>query len=219
MPVLSVDTVPLHITDPQAAELLAQPDIARLLKPFMRGPKTAAEVAQAQGLGVEKLHYRVQQFLRLGLLQIVGERPRRGRTSKVYAATATDFTFDSRLLKPQTLSALERGESWYAEVLENLERFAPQRYPDQIRVYLTEDGALMWDHRELDPEKEKQAQQAREAALPLLHVHSSALFLTPADASALADELCEVFRKYHGRQGPQRYGMILGLTPMTRPVD
>ena len=55
---------------------------------------------------------------------------------------------------------------------------------------------------------------------------SAALYLTPADAQELADELDALNRKYERRKaqsakarGPRRYGLILGLTPLPRPVD
>lgn len=89
---------PHSITTPEGAELLARPERARLLKPFMRGPKTVSQVAQAQGVSVESLHYRVQQLHRAGLLRVAGELPRRGRPLKLYEAVVTDFVFPVDLL-------------------------------------------------------------------------------------------------------------------------
>lgn len=202
---------PQRITTREAAELLGRPNLARLLKPFMRGPKTVGEVAAAQGMTVEALHYRVGQFHRAGLLRVVGERPRRGRASKLYEAVATDFVFSVDLLKPDTLRALSTGESWRQEFLEELERATTVHQQRTVRVFLKGNGALMWGT--LD-------EPASEEEVPgTFFTQSAALYLTPAEAAELANELEAINRKYEGRKGPRRYGMILGLTPLSRPVD
>lgn len=210
---------PLPLSTPAAAELLGRPEVARLLKPFMRGPRTCGQAANELGLPVEALHYRVQQFCRAGLLQVAGTQPRRGRSSKLYEAVATDFVFPSHLLSPETRRALGAGEAWYAEFRANLERLLPEPYPELVRVTLTPDGTLHWQQEFSTPEAQHRL-EARLAELPpALHVQTAALYLTPQDAEALADELAELFNKYHGRGGPRRYAMILGFTPLDRPVD
>lgn len=206
----------LSVTTPEAAELLARPDVARLLKPFMHGPKTCGRGAKELGLPVESLHYRVQQFCRAGLLQVVGQEPRRGRPNKLYEAVATDFVFSSKLVSEETLHALEAGDTWYTIFRENLERSLPQRYTDLVRVSLAENGAMMWGSDSSRPDAEHQQHSAHPTTL---HVHTAALYLTPAEAEALAKELAELFERYDGRSGPKRYAMILGLTPVDRPVD
>lgn len=202
---------PLRVTTPEAAELLGRPELGRLLKPFMSGPKTVGEVAAAQGLSVEALHYRVRQLCRAGLLVVVGERPRRGRPSKLYQAVATDFVFSVELLRPGTLRALALGESWLREFMEALEHLSAPQAPRTVRVFLDEAGALTWGTAQapdLSPEH------------PAAYfTQTAALFLTPAEAAELTGELGALSRKYAGRRGPKRYGMILGLTPLGRPVD
>lgn len=202
---------PFQVSTPEAAQLLARPELARLLKPFMRGPKSVSEVAQAQGLSVESLHYRVQQFLKAGLLKVVEERPRRGRAVKLYQAVATDFVFASRLLKPQTIRDLQLGESWFREFIENLDHFNDLPPSATLRVKLEDSGALNWGSADPLP-----AGPGHPAAY---FIQTGALYLNPAEAEALANELEALFHKYDGRWGRGRYGLILGLTPMTRPVD
>ena len=69
---------PYHITTPDAAEILGCPDLARLLKPFMRGPQSVSAVAKMQCVSVESLHHRVQRLHRAGLAQSAKARgPRR----------------------------------------------------------------------------------------------------------------------------------------------
>jgi len=67
------------VEHPLAARLLADPDLAVCLKPFMKGPATVKDLAQARGISLQRAHYRVGLFLKAGLLEPVGVRRRRGR--------------------------------------------------------------------------------------------------------------------------------------------
>ena len=135
---------PYHITTPDAAEILGRPDLARLLKPFMRGPKSVSAVAKSQGVSVESLRHRVQQLHRAGLRRVVDELPRRGRPIKLYEAVATDFVFSVDLLKPETLRELSQGDSWLREFRQEMERLTAPHQQRSVRVLLTDAAALMW---------------------------------------------------------------------------
>ena len=202
---------PYHITTPDAAEILGRPDLARLLKPFMRGPQSVSAVAKIQGVSVESLHHRVQQLHRAGLLRVAGEIPRRGRPIKLYEAVATDFVFSVDLLKPETLRELSQGDLWLREFRQELARLTAPQQQRTVRVLLTDAGALMWGTADSPP--------PRPVHPAAYFTQSAALYLTPADAQELANELDALNRKYEGRKGPKRYGLILGLTPLPRPVD
>ncbi len=79
-----------------------------------------------------------------------------------------------------------------------------------MQVRLEENGALQWLSTEAAPA------DAHPAACL---IQSGALYLSPAEAEALAAELDALYRNYGNRRGPQRFGLLLGLTPMLRPVD
>ena len=202
---------PHSINTPEAAELLARPELARLLKPFMRGPKSVSEVAQAQGVSVKSLHYRVQQLHRAGLLRVASELPRRGRPIKLYEAVATDFVFSVDLLKPETLRELSQGDSWLHEIMDEMQRLWAVHEQRTVQVTLNDTGALVWGTADPLPSPPEHSDAH--------FTQTAALYLTPADARELAAELDALNRKYEGRQGPKRYGLILGLVPLTRPVD
>ncbi|RJF72333.1 ArsR family transcriptional regulator [Deinococcus cavernae] len=202
---------PYSITTPEAANLLARPDVARLLKPFMRGPRTLSQVAQAQYMRVETLHYRVQQLRRAGLLRVVGEVPRRGRPLKLYEAVATAFVFSADLLSPEALQELSLGKAWLREFMEELERLTGADEQRTVQVSLNNAGALIWGTADELPERPEHP--------TAYFTQSAALYLTPAEAEELAAELDTLYQRYEGRSGPKRYGLILGLTPLSRPVD
>ncbi|MFX4351282.1 hypothetical protein ABTA28_19080, partial [Acinetobacter baumannii] len=62
----------LEIHHPLAARILADPDIAVYLKPFMQNPTTVKAVAEEYKLSIQSMHYRVLQMLQAGLLEVVG---------------------------------------------------------------------------------------------------------------------------------------------------
>ena len=52
------------VEHPLAARLLADPDLAVCLEPFMKGPATVKDLAQAWGISLQRAHYRVGLFLK-----------------------------------------------------------------------------------------------------------------------------------------------------------
>jgi hypothetical protein len=100
------------VEHPLAARLLADPDLAVCLKPFMKGPATVKDLAQARGISLQRAHYRVGLFLKAGLLEPVGVRRRRGRPIRLYRAVDTDFRIPRKLVPERILRALEAAQSW-----------------------------------------------------------------------------------------------------------
>lgn len=211
---------PLTVTSPQAAALLATPDVARLLKPFMRGPRTVGQAARELDVPLGALHYRVRILCRAGLLRQVGEVPRRGRSSPLYGAVASDFVFAADLLPPGLREALGAGDSWVAEIREQLRRALPPRRAAVVRVHLNAEGRLIWSEEAGGATELPGDGPGDGPAEPTtLQMHSAALYLSPDDAEALVAELTELYGRYHLKQGSRRYGLMLALTPLKRPVD
>lgn len=205
-------SLPVEVTSPLGARILAAPHQARLLKPFMRSPKTLGQAAAELGVPLKDLHYRVRQLCAAGLLQVVGEQPRRGRPCKLYQATGTSFRVACALIPDALLSELESGASWERELDAALERFGARRYEEALTVRLQEDGTLLWRGEKRDPE------QGRGEPEPL-RLSTAGLYLSAEEARQLRQDLQELFRRYHRRGGPKRYGLSLTFAPLDRPVD
>ena len=78
------------VSDPEAARVLTDLTELRFLIPFLM-KLTLSEAAQALGLKLNTMHYRVKRLMRLGLLKVVREEPRKGRAVKVYRATSANY--------------------------------------------------------------------------------------------------------------------------------
>lgn len=76
----------LTVTTPKQARLLNDASALRMLEPFISRTLGAAEAAREAGVSVERLSYRLKQFLDASLLAQVGERQRRGRAVRLYRA-------------------------------------------------------------------------------------------------------------------------------------
>ena len=74
------------LTTPGQARLLSDPAAVRHLHPFIGRTLGVSEAARESGVSTERMMYRVKQFVAAGLLAQVGERPRQGRSVRLYRA-------------------------------------------------------------------------------------------------------------------------------------
>jgi len=211
MPTVSVEPPVIEVSMASAAELLATPRLAVLLKPFMRADCTVAQAARELNLPVERLHYRVTRFVQAGLLSVVREEPRRGRPSKVYRAVGTHFRIPAPLLSERAVQALAEGQFWQREIRDQMNRHLQIAPLEAVTVKLNAKGALVYDTYAPAPVQERVS--------GILQLRSAAIFLDPEDADALARELVELHDRYQGKHGSKRYGLLLDLVPLDRPVD
>ncbi|MCL6568826.1 MAG: ArsR family transcriptional regulator [Deinococcota bacterium] len=202
----------LEIQHPLAARILADPDIAVYLKPFMQNPTTVKAVAEEYKLSIQSMHYRVLQMLQAGLLEVVGLEPRRGRPIKRYQATARAFRVPLELVPPAALEALENAVSWKRSFERGVTRaLGLPKYERQLLVRLNEDGILLWGS---DVEPDGNSQDLLDEDSPaVLNFWSAGLRLSRAEAKALQRELWEVYARYEHRRGPEKYVLHLGLAP------
>lgn len=82
------DALAARVTNPRAATLLVDPARRRFLDPFLDRDCTVAQAARELGEDKNAVLYRVRQMKRLGLVHVVREEPRRGRSVKVYRSVA-----------------------------------------------------------------------------------------------------------------------------------
>lgn len=203
--------MPFRVANPLAARLLADPDMAVSLKPFMKGPASVKDLAQAQGLSLQKAHYRVGLFLRAGLLVPSGLLSRRGRPVRLYQAVDTEFLIPRELVPERVLRALEGAKSWQEEWARALEAHDPG-YGAVLRVFLNEEGLLEFGG-------EEEPDILAETFPPLLNLWSAGLHLRREEAKALQRELLALYHRYAALsearkgEGQARYLVHLGLAP------
>jgi hypothetical protein len=206
----------LELNNALAARILANPDVAVFLKPFMRQPTTIKAAAEEFRQPIQAIHYRVQQMLQAGLLEVVKLEARQGRPIKHYQATATAFCIPLELVPPRLLESLTEHLSWKSQLERGLQKaLGESLYTSQIVVYLNSDGLLIWgsspDDQEGDPEMLNPQYPAT------LNLWTGGLRLDRADAKALQRELWELYERYAHRGGAEKYVMHLGLAPTPDP--
>ncbi len=72
------------VTDPRQARLLTEPVSKEFFKPFLDHERSASEAAAMLRCSLNTILYRIKTLLRAGLVEVVRERPRKGRSVKVY---------------------------------------------------------------------------------------------------------------------------------------
>lgn len=201
--------MPHLVQDPLAARLLADPEWAVALKPFMKGPASVKDLAEAQGLSLQKAHYRVMRLLQAGLLRPAGLKRRAGRAVRLYEAVERDFLIPKALVPQRVLEALEGAQSWQKDFAQALARLNPSQNPT-LRVFLNPEGLLEWGEAE-EPDLLAEDHPA------LLNLWSAGLHLSPTEAKALQKELLALYHRY-AALGPSEerkpHLVHLGLAPL-----
>jgi hypothetical protein len=85
------ETSRVEITDPEQAKLLSSPESFRFFEPFIARDCTVSQAAKEVNCKVDTMLYRVNLFLKAGLLNVVKTQARRGRSVKVYRSSADAY--------------------------------------------------------------------------------------------------------------------------------
>lgn len=111
------------IDDPATARFLTDVRSLRPLEPFLDRDASVQEGADALGLSLQSMHYRVGRMLALGLIEQVGSEARRGRPIKRYRAIADSFFLPLSLLDegPDTLGTTS-GHAFHEQLTRGLRR-------------------------------------------------------------------------------------------------
>jgi hypothetical protein len=86
------------IRDPAAGPVFASSRLRRMLMLFASEPLSLSEAAQRLKIDLKRLHYHVLRLVKLGLVEVSGERRRAGRAIKLYRATSEIFFVPEELL-------------------------------------------------------------------------------------------------------------------------
>lgn len=215
-PDAKVHKEPCVVTDPAAADFLASPNTRYLLGPFLHGETTMSEAApMLGGLGLNTLHRRVKQMVRLGLLEHTRSETRGGHRVKLYRATHQEFVVpldktssvdlesynDERFKNSVSIAA--RG------VTEEMRRCAPRW---GVRVYPSGSGSAFQSMVALDEQGAVTKGLERRSFAGDLGVR-----LLPDDAAGFRDELRSLYDKYRslGRSEDEGdwYFLTVGFAP------
>jgi DNA-binding transcriptional ArsR family regulator len=166
----------------------------------LREPASATEVARALGLPRQRVNYHVRELEKLGLVEEVARRRRRGLEERIVRATARHW-----LISPEAIGSLG------ADPARIQDRFSATYQVAVAARTIREVGHLM--------------ELAREAgkALPTLTVDTELRFRTPAERDAFAQELVAlvsgVVARYHDGEAAEgrSYRLFLGAHPVYRP--
>lgn len=206
----------LSVKNALAIRILADADLAVYLKPFMRGPSTVKAAADEFRLPLQAMHYRVEQMVEAGLLEVVGLEGRRGRAIKHYQSTAQHFQIEIDRIPSRLLQDLLNHTSWKRLLERGLVKAYQQGdYPsaaeDFIVVSLNEDDMLSWgSNLEVKGTKLEELEDHFPA---VVNTWAGALRLDKTEAKALQRELFDLYNRYGGRGGSGKYVLHLGLAP------
>jgi len=85
------------IKDLEQVRLLSDPLKLQLLRAFAKDPKTTKQVAMELGESITKLYRHVDALFDAGLLEIAGEKRKRGTVERTFRAIAQRFEADHSL--------------------------------------------------------------------------------------------------------------------------
>lgn len=207
----------LVVRDPAAAALLMDPTALRQLAPFLGRSRTVSEAARETGELPNTVLKRARRFLRLGLLVVAEERPRRGRAVKLYRTPADLFFVPFEATAADSLEAAlaERDAYWERLLRRNVVRARREALGTWgTRVYRDVRGRLQVQTA-ITPEADATTLDADAPAA--LSSWRDSVTLDFHDAKALQREMYDLLLRYEQKQGAQRYIVRLGLAPVREP--
>lgn len=183
------------------------------MKIFFKKPSSIAEASQLGGVKENTLYRWVQAWCRLGLLEVVATRPKRGRPIKLYKTTADRFFI------PYTSTSA----STHAELLVNMGRTFEDKF-FQALVRTRQNISLDWGFAvSLEGEDVLLTRAYKNELEPFDFSHPDApatvsvwnteQYLTFEEAKALQDQLYCLWHSREQRPGTRRYLLQFRLTP------
>ncbi|HEY1180004.1 MAG TPA: helix-turn-helix domain-containing protein [Phytomonospora sp.] len=123
-------------------DLLDEPDrLRRALTPLrrtllarLRTPASAPELAAELGIPRQRVGYHLRQLEAVGLLELVEERPRRGRLERVLRTVADAFVVDPGVLDDAPDDATTTGDTTHRHASEHLLAVASRTVRDVARM-------------------------------------------------------------------------------------
>ena len=211
------------IEDTDAARVLADVEKRRYLLPFIREELSLSEAARRLDVKPTALLYHVNKLLALGLLEVAQVKSRRGRSSKLYRASAERFFIPFSLTQAATVQSLSLGTNLrFEKAFQHDLISAEMDIGDDwgIAIYVMDDGGLSVD---LTTSREHPAEDTAfilAADHPAIWSCWLEINLGLEEAKTLQHELIALWERYKQLRNPDKpsYTLRLGLAPVKEAV-
>jgi hypothetical protein len=204
----------LTITNPEAAAYLSNPHRAVFLYPFIGKERSASQVALEYRADLRAYLYQIGRMQRLGLLQHTRTEKRKGSPVKHYRASADAFFVPLSATKLEGLEAMVDAWSQSLQPVFLKSFIAALQATDHnwgVRIARDALGRL-----EIAPATNPETGLdllAPEVPV-ILEGWFTDLHLDHADAKALQHDLLQLYFRYAGKVGAQRYIIRMAIAPM-----
>ena len=189
----------------EAAALLSDPQRAVYLYPFIGRERSASEVVRELDIKLGTLLYQIKCLCRAGLLRVTRSEKRGGSSIKYYRATADAIFVPLEFSDAESIEALlnrwnQSLQNVYLRGFATALKAVAPRWG--VRISRDANGRLM-----IAPanSSEKDWDFFAPESPVLLEGWFTDLRLNLADAKRLQADLIELYSKYLGREGAQRY--------------
>lgn len=208
-------TSTIIIENSDVAEFLLNHATQKLLHPFLGREESLSQAAEALGMSISALLYRVQKLQTWEIIRVVRREPRAGRATKIYTTTSDSYFIPFGATRAETL------ERYLAETKQYFEQMLTSNIAEMMRrmdrdwgmqVYRDEVGNIQTQVA-IYPDQIVSFDQVDTA---ILDFYYPGLKLNQEDAQALRQELVELIQKYAEKDGQRSYLLHIGLTPIVR---
>ncbi len=193
----------VEVRSAEQAKLLSSPESFRFFEPFMARDCTVSQAAKEVKCKVDTMLYRVNLFVKAGLLKIVETQARRGRSVKVYRSSADAYYVPFEITPFEDVEAFftrtRRASDailipQFAKVIRKAGREGRQIYRDQKgEVWTSSSGGVNDTFIGLEdtPTLRRKFQEK-----PIGENSSDILMLTEQEARDFAFEIHKLWGKY-----------------------
>ena len=194
--------------------MLLEPKHARFIAPFLGRERLIAEVAQEIGAPLSTTFRHVARYCEVGILEVVREQTRKGRSLKVYRTVADAFFIPNRL-------RVTFHNAWLDEFEQVTRRGIEHVYGEQLAdwgelVFRNEADIFTTSLARVPGQPVTSLEPGAPATLMTAH---DALYLDFADAKTLQHDLHTLFESYAAKRGAQRYLLRLNLVSLPEDVE
>ena len=195
-------TAALHvISEPGPAAAMLQPVRLEILD-LLREPDSATGLSRRMDMPRQKVNYHLRQLESAGLVELVEERPRRGRTERIMRAVARSY-----LLGPDVLGSISADPA-------SIEDQASSAYLVAVAARTIQEVSSI--RRAADRDRQR---------VPTMTLQSEVRFRSSEDQHAFAQELTEavahLVAKYHDDSvaDGRPFRLMAGAYPVPREED
>lgn len=194
----------VEIREAEQARLLSNPESLRFFEPFVARDCTVSQAAKEVKCKVDTMLYRVNLFLKAGLLIVAKRQARRGRSVKVYRSSADAYYIPFELTPFEDVAAFFRKSRRanddiliprFAKAIRQLEREGRIIYrDDKSEVWSSSAGSL--DDTFTGLEDTQRLEQRLREKQQVAENSSDILWLTESEAKDFVVDFYKIWGKH-----------------------